>query len=214
MWQIFKHEIRLMLREPRFLMAFLLPPLVLLGAQAFLFSQTAGEAPQLDGMMLLLVGALITTMSVTLTADSFAGERERNTLELLLALPLKPEHLFWGKLSAILVFPLVLAFAAQGILWTFFSQVGWYYLITAWIYSLALCLFITALALYISLRSATVRSAAQINVIFVLFFLFLTNFGGVYYFNHPAFPAVALSFSLLGSWIITRGARRRFLRLG
>ncbi len=40
---------------------------------------------------------LATLLPITIAADAFAGERERKTLEALLAIPLSPRDLFFGK---------------------------------------------------------------------------------------------------------------------
>lgn len=48
-------------------------------------------------LMLLLIGSLIPS---NLATDSFAGERERHTLETVLAGPVTPRSLLWGKILA------------------------------------------------------------------------------------------------------------------
>lgn len=48
-------------------------------------------------LMLLLIGSLIPS---NLATDSFAGERERHTLETVLAGPVTPRLLLWGKILA------------------------------------------------------------------------------------------------------------------
>jgi ABC-type transport system involved in multi-copper enzyme maturation permease subunit len=173
-FRIFRHELRLILREPRFWIPFLIPPLFLLIIQALLLSRYGNQAQVLgEPMVLLTMGALVSTMAVSLTADSFAGERERNTLELLLNLPIPMAHLFWGKLLALIPAPLVFAWSAQFVIWSRAQNPG--DLGRAFIYSLAGCLFSTGIALIFSLFAGSVRSAAQSSILFVLVFLFSTQ---------------------------------------
>jgi ABC-2 type transport system permease protein len=52
------------------------------------------------GQLALLFGAFPAVLAATFAADSFAGERERKTLETLLATPLSESAIFVGKLTA------------------------------------------------------------------------------------------------------------------
>jgi uncharacterized membrane protein SpoIIM required for sporulation/ABC-type transport system involved in multi-copper enzyme maturation permease subunit len=49
------------------------------------------------------------SFSLILALESFVGEKERNTLEALLAMPLTDAELFLGKLAAVLIPPIVLS---------------------------------------------------------------------------------------------------------
>lgn len=193
----FFHELRMVLREPRFWVPFLIPPFFLLIVQIWLRA-TQPEALDLGGASLLTLGALLSTLSVTLTADSFAGERERNTLELLLCLPTSLAKIFLGKLLALLPLPIMLALLSQLLYWWTLEGDSPLLLLQAWAHALSCCLVITAVALLISLRSHTVRSAAQGTLLFVLALLFSTQVTGSWYFaNYWAmvvFPLLALSF--------------------
>jgi len=212
MIHILRHEIRLIMREPRFWIPFVLPPFFLVGIQAYWLWAQAGLP--LDAGMFLITGALLATMSATLTADSFAGERERNTLELLLCLPLSPRSLFWGKLSAILPLPLCLACLAQMALWLLSSGRYWMQLGQAWTYSFALCLVATALSLYVSLISPSVRSAAQINALVVLVLLFGTHLIAPWYFRQGWLACIWGVGMALGIFaLLTFLAERRFRSL-
>ena len=108
MLHILKHELCLIFREPRFWIPFIIPPVILAASQMLAVSRYGGEIMQgMDGYMMLLLGCLMAPMGAPLAADSFAGERERNSLELLQLSPIKPSHLFWGKLLAVLPFPII-----------------------------------------------------------------------------------------------------------
>lgn len=96
---IIKQEWLLLIREPRFWIPFLLPPLLLLLLQFLLFSkQNIGAGhPLFLAQWMLLLGVLVAPMSASIAADSFAGEQERNSLELLLLSPIPSKTLFLAK---------------------------------------------------------------------------------------------------------------------
>lgn len=212
--RLFVHEIRLVLREPRFWIPFLLPPIFLILMQVTVLSQFSGAASAFEPGMLLIIGALLATMTVTLTADSFAGERERNTLELLLCLPITLKQLFWGKLLALLPLPLILAILAQGLLWGLSSSMqSPVFLLQAILYAISVCLSITGVALLVSLFAHTVRSAAQSNVIFVLGILLGTQAISTQYFQSGIIPWIILPCSLCLFVLLVVVSLRRFERM-
>ena len=83
-FHVARHEIRQILREPKFLLPFLFPPVLLVASQVLLLPR--GVSPEVLSRMMLFCALLIATMIVPLASDSFAGERERGSLELLLLL--------------------------------------------------------------------------------------------------------------------------------
>ena len=114
MLHVFKHEIRLIFRDPRFWIPFIIPPVILAASQGIAVSRYGGQIMEgMEGYMMLLLGCLMAPMGSPLAGDSFAGERERNSLELLQLAPIAPAKLFWGKLLAILPFPVVFAILEQ-----------------------------------------------------------------------------------------------------
>ena len=118
MLHVFRHELRLIFRDPRFWIPFIIPPVILAASQAIAVSRYGGQIMQgMEGYMMLLLGCLMAPMGAPLAADSFAGERERNSLELLQLSPIAPTSLFWGKLLAILPFPVLFAILAQVAYW-------------------------------------------------------------------------------------------------
>jgi ABC-2 type transport system permease protein len=104
--------------------------------------------------------------------DTFAGERERHTLETLLASRISDRAILWGKvistvcyiwgmaLIASLLSMIVVNLAlAQG-LWMFYTPVsGWSAVL---IFGLLACLLAASSGILVSLHSATVRQAQQI----------------------------------------------------
>src|SRR4051812_45570112 len=102
--RIARHEWKLILKEPRFLAPFIVTPMVLLGVQIFAIFANPGETFEtlrLARSLLLMLAVLAPSVAVPLGADSFAGEKERNTLEILLCLPVDARALFWGKVLGI-----------------------------------------------------------------------------------------------------------------
>lgn len=200
--KIFRHEIRLVVREPRFWIPFLVPPVFLVVMQAVLLSQYGAAAQTMEPGMLLIVGGLLSTMVVALTADSFAGERERNTLELLLCLPISTRQLFLGKLLAVLPVPLFLMTVSQVLLWNLMGHQDLVVLFKALLFGASSCLVVTGVSLLVSVYSSTVRSAAQGNVLFVLFLLLVTQWVAPRYFASSWMP-----------WTVCFGATAVFLTL-
>ena len=95
------HEWRLLMREPRFVLLLLLPSFLLLGVR-LLNAESFLQLP-LDFIkfLLLLLGAMNSTMTFPFAADAFAGERERNTLELLQLAPVSPKTIFFANSFAL-----------------------------------------------------------------------------------------------------------------
>jgi ABC-2 type transport system permease protein len=125
----------------------------------------------------LLVGGVV--------SDSFAGERERHTLETLLASRLPDEAILFGKIAACVVYGWGLAMVSLmlglitinfalgevlsgGSILIFPADIG----LGTLLISFLIALFAAALGVLISLRAATARQAAQtFSLGFLLFFL-------------------------------------------
>ena len=90
---LFIHEWRLLIREPRFMLLLCLPSFLLLVVR-FINADTFSVLPlEFAKFLLLLLGAMNSTMTLPFSADAFAGERERNTLELLQLSPVSPRKI-------------------------------------------------------------------------------------------------------------------------
>lgn len=97
--------------------------------QAVRFVENYG-APEIGDrlipFLLMIVGFFPITVSLVIALDSFVGEKERKSIEPLLASPLEDRQLYLGKLFAALVPPLLAAYLGIsvyliGVYW----QVGW-----------------------------------------------------------------------------------------
>jgi uncharacterized membrane protein SpoIIM required for sporulation/ABC-type transport system involved in multi-copper enzyme maturation permease subunit len=99
---------------PMFVLTLVLPFLADLGAQAAInFTIKYGTpliAERLVPFLLMVVGYFPITVSLVIALESFVGEKERGTIEPLLASPLKDWQLFTGKLIAGTAAPLVTSY--------------------------------------------------------------------------------------------------------
>lgn len=118
-WIITRRELRDTLTDwrllvPLALLSIALPALVAAAALALIrFTGQVDLAIQIIPFAILLVGFLPAGFSLVLALESFAGERERNTLETLLAMPLGDRQLYLAKLAAALALPLIGALLSQ-----------------------------------------------------------------------------------------------------
>lgn len=166
---IFNNELLSVWREPKFWIPFTIPPIFILVSQAL-----SGVTGTLSQSLFLLMGVLFGTMSVGLTADSFAGERERNTLEVLLISPISSSELFLGKLVSVLWMPLSFALSGQ-LLFSIVSPMSFGTVVFGMIHSIVVTLFISSGALFFSLKLQSVRSASQSSLLFLLPIYFVTQ---------------------------------------
>ncbi len=123
-WVITRRELRDTLTDwrlltPLGLLVLALPTLIAgaLGLFVNFVQQDAVVVPIIP-FLILLVGFLPAGFSLILALESFAGERERNTLETLLAMPLGDRELYLAKLIAALSLPLLGALLSQLVLGT------------------------------------------------------------------------------------------------
>jgi len=204
---------------------------------AFLMPYTQGLDVQrtvivlMLGMMLAPMFLILPLMTSTvIAADSFAGERERKTIEALLYTPASDVELFFGKVLAaflpalgltwgsFLVYALVVNLASYWTMgWVWFPIPTWYPLIF-WI-SPALSLLGTAFTVLISARNPTFMGAYQLSGVLVVLVLPLLfgQIAGVVYLTVEAgllvggvIWAVALALTRLA----VRGFNRQHLLAG
>jgi len=214
MLHVFKHELRLIFRDPRFWIPFIIPPVILAASQAIAVSRYGGQV--MEGMgsyMMLLLGCLMAPMGAPLAGDSFAGERERNSLELLQLSPIAPAKLFWGKLLAILPFPVVFALLAQLGYWFSHSDITSLEAVASMLGALSAVLLTTAFSLMISLRVKTVRAATHITLFFILPLLLLVQMGHEVFLQGLMIPLVILALSVMISIAVAVMSMRKFVSL-
>jgi len=149
-------------------------------------------------------------LTSTIAADSFVGEKERRTIEPLLATPVSNRELFFGKILTAVV-PAVLGTWLSYLLFSFtvvrainprfphpiFPDGDWYFAVGVLVPMLALLS--ASIAALISTRVATYRAAYQINGLVVLpvLLVFIPQTMGLYFFFPWALAAAALALLLL-----------------
>lgn len=214
MFHVFKHELRLIFRDPRFWIPFIIPPVILAASQGIAVSRYGGQIMEgMQGYMMLLLGCLMAPMGSPLAGDTFAGERERNSLELLQLAPIAPAKLFWGKLLAILPFPVVFAILAQLGYWASHSEISTQVAVASVLGALSAVLLTTSFALIVSLRVRTVRAATHITLFLIVPLLLLVQLGHEAFLSGLFVPVVTLAVSVLLSIVATFASMRKFVSL-
>lgn len=211
---VFRHEIRLIFRDPRFWIPFIIPPVILAASQAIAVSRYGGQIMQgMEGYMMLLLGCLMAPMGAPLAADSFAGERERNSLELLQLSPIAPAKLFWGKLLAVVPFPLVFALLAQFGYWISHPEISSTVAVASMLGAVSAALLTTSFSLMLSLRVKTVRAATQFSLFVVVPLLLLVQVFHETFLVGLFIPAVTLLVSLALSVLTAILSMRKFVSM-
>ena len=214
MLHVFRHEIRLIFRDPKFWIPFIIPPVILAASQGIAVSRYGGQIMEgMEGYMMLLLGCLMAPMGAPLAGDSFAGERERNSLELLQLSPIKPSTLFWGKLLAILPFPVVFSLLAQSAYWLAHPDIPAVSAVASILGALSAVLLTTAFSLMLSLRVKTVRAAAHISLFLIVPLLLLVQMFYEVFLQGLLLPAVTLAASVVLCAVSVSLGLRRFVSL-
>ena len=214
MLHVFKHELRLIFRDPRFWIPFIIPPVILAASQGIAVSRYGGQIMEgMEGYMMLLLGCLMAPMGSPLAGDTFAGERERNSLELLQLAPIKPTHLFWGKLLAILPFPLVFSLLAVFGYWVSHPEIPTMVAVASILGAFSAVLLTTSFSLTLSLRVKTVRAATHMSLFVVVPLLLLVQLGHEAFLSGLLVPTATLAVSILLSIFATFMSMRKFVSL-
>ena len=214
MLHVFRHELRLIFRDPKFWIPFIIPPVILAASQGIAVSRYGGQIMEgMEGYMMLLLGCLMAPMGAPLAGDSFAGERERNSLELLQLSPIKPSTLFWGKMLAILPFPVVFSLLAQSAYWLAHPDISTVAALASILGALSAVLLTTAFSLMLSLRVKTVRAAAHISLFLIVPLLLLVQMFHEVFLQGLLLPAVTLAASVVLCAVSVSLGLRRFVSL-
>lgn len=214
MFHVFRHELRLIFRDPKFWIPFVIPPVILAASQGIAVSRYGGQIMEgMQGYMMLLLGCLMAPMGAPLAGDSFAGERERNSLELLQLSPIKPSTLFWGKLLAILPFPVVFSLLAQSAYWLAHPDIPAVAAVASILGALSAVLLTTAFSLMLSLRVKTVRAAAHISLFLIVPLLLLVQLFYEVFLQGLLLPLATLAVSVVLCAVSVSLGLRRFVSL-
>ena len=142
-------------------------PVVLAGV---LMPWRAGRGYVTGGFALISLLWILPMVAVSLTVDAIAGERERHTLESLLATRLSDQAILFGKLTASVAYAwgMVIASLVLGLLTVNLRRPGGPLLLFSPAYAAALlvtsllgAVFVCGVAVLVSVRAPTVRQAAQ-----------------------------------------------------
>ena len=214
MLHVFRHEIRLIFREPRFWIPFIIPPVILAASQGIAVSRYGGQIMEgMEGYMMLLLGCLMAPMGAPLAADSFAGERERNSLELLQLSPISPAQLFWGKHLAVLPFPVAFSLLVQLAYWFAHPVVSTTEAVASIFGAISAVLITSAFSLILSLRVKTVRAAAHLSLFVVVPLLLLVQLGHEVFLQGLLVPAVVFVLSVVLCAFVALLSSRKFVSL-
>ena len=191
-----------------------MPPVILAASQGIAVSRYGGQIMEgMEGYMMLLLGCLMAPMGSPLAGDSFAGERERNSLELLQLAPIAPAKLFWGKLLAILPFPVVFAILAQLGYWASHSEISTQVAVASVLGALSAVLLTTSFALIVSLRVRTVRAATHITLFLIVPLLLMVQLGHEAFLSGLLVPVTTLAVSVVLTILATIMSMRKFVSM-
>ena len=149
-----------------------LTPLILLAAGGVVFPLLSWSSwVQLGSLEIPFILLLAYQLIVASAADSFAGERERHTLETLLASRMPDRAILLGKVGTLVAYGWGMNFSLLLLGWLAINIVHWqghlvFYPLDLLFLTFALGLLVNILAasagVLVSLRSATARQAQQI----------------------------------------------------
>ena len=204
---IVRRELKEIFRDINLATGVLLPPFILAGIFGFILLDPLRGAKGMHGVENIPWGALglptgatpeqmlvtmmirvvafpmfwIIPLAVTsiIAADSFAGEKERRTLEPLCVAPLSDRELFMGKTLTSVILGLACSWAAFGIFTVFarigttrafghptFPDVTW--LVSMFIFVPLLLFLGVSFAVFVSSRVSSYRSAQQVTAMLVI----------------------------------------------
>jgi len=139
-------------------------------------------------MMLVMPAFVLIFCVIAIVADSFAGERERHTLETLLASRLSDQSILLGKIAAavLLAWGVMLLLLVLGLIEVNLQRSAAHVLIfplhrmtTVLVFSFLFLLFVSCTGVFVSLRASTVRQATQILNISFMVLGFASLYAGV-----------------------------------
>src|SRR5690349_1067557 len=162
---------------PIFILSFVLPEILIAGANfAVRFVGDENTISRLVPFVMLLVGFIPASFSLITALETFVGERERNSLEALLSMPISDRQLYMGKLVSSLLPPLLSSYTAMvvfafslrfGYADLFFKGLTFEYLVLGFVLITFKAIVMVASAVIISSHTTSVR-AANLLASFVL----------------------------------------------
>lgn len=164
--------------------------------------------------IILVVGFFPSTFSLVIGLETFAGEKERRSLEPLLATPLSDAQLYLGKLIASTFLPVIASYVGMTahVLLTGF-RLGWWppaqILVVAVVLSTTEALVMVTAAVIVSSQSTSVRAANLLSSFIILPMAFLVQWEAslLLFGNYATLWMLALFMVVLDVLLIRLGMR-------
>jgi ABC-type Na+ efflux pump permease subunit len=215
------HELRHIIREPQFFIPYILVPFLMLAGYGLVAANhppNHEEDAYIARLLILFVGVIMSGMSLALCADSFAGEKERRTLETLFCTPVSLRAIFLGKLAGILLIPVITGWLGQTLVIGLAATRSYNFpsgalLFCAFLLTPVSGLLLTAITVGFSLRMATVRSTAQISGLCLLCLLIAVQGLAQWFFSGLSNAVLVLLVMLTLSMVIISRSMLRFERI-
>lgn len=213
-----KKEFKLVKREKQFIVPFVVLPLIIIAMYGWgLLTGSASFSTAQVTIFALSLIPVLSSSGLVLAADSFAGEKERKTIETLMSTPVPHHVLFWGKLLGLLPAPLLVCVLGESMYLSlgYYAGFVWHVDELARLFLLILCspLLILSAALYISTRVDTVRAASQISALFLLGLIISMPLLGLFYWDAGYAWMLPVVGSLLATGFFTWLSHRRFIAI-
>ena len=169
-WWVLRREVRDQFRDWRITIPIMLLTLVFPFIMNYMADEVVGFVAQYGATLiserlipffLLIVGFFPISISLVIALESFVGEKERGSIEPLLASPLADWQLYLGKLVAVMVPPMIGSYLGMGIyLYGAYREFKW----TAEPELLALILVLTLVQAFVMVSGAVVISTQATTV--------------------------------------------------
>lgn len=164
--------------------------------------------------LMLTVGFFPSSFSLVIALEAFMGEKERRSLEPLLATPLTDLQLYVGKLLAATIPPVIASYLGMGFYVVLVgTSMNWwpslYLLFLGFVLSTAQALVMVAGAIVVSSQSTSVRAANLLAsfIIIPMAFLLQAEAGMLLYANYTALWAIVAFLLVLNILLIRLGLR-------
>ena len=162
--------------------------------------------------LMLVVGFFPSTFSLVIALETFVGEKERRSLEPLLAMPLTDLQLYIGKLLAATIPPVIASYLGMGVYLLLLGlTINWWptpnLLLVSMVLATAESLVMVSGAVIISSQSTSVRAANLLAsfIIIPMAFLLQAEAGLLLFANYNALWSVALFLLVLNILLIRLG---------
>jgi uncharacterized membrane protein SpoIIM required for sporulation len=169
-------------------------------------------ATQLIPFLLLVVGFFPMSFSLIIALETFVGEKERKSMEPLLATPLSNRQLYAGKMVAALVPPLSASYAGMGVymlgLWL---TIGWQPSLQLFVQTILLTtiqgIIMVAGAVVVSSQATSVRAANLLASFIIVPMALLIQFeaAALFWGNHDGLWWLILGLAITAVLLIRMG---------